>query len=759
MKAKRFQRVVAGFLAFASVIGLGCSALAVDANVKQPGEEGFVNLTQFIQETATAGVYKVYLSVGAVTEAVPADILIIMDNSASMNMDASGTDIVGMTPPTTGPVAGTRWDWATTGANNAINIFWNEGMNPGHKLTRVGAMGFGDTSLSYTTLAGYTSPEFTAINGGVYGITPAPDGFLEKAQWADLENRISTLNNAPLGTGTGMGYAMIGADSMFTGAQTEHHITGEDKNSYGAGYGGSAADYDKNVKKFIVFLSDGADTTGTPDAIDYATYLKDKAGFNVEIYTIGLSLSNSLNPDSAGYANWNKRAPVAAQVALHPDQVTYTDEPAWIDPALRIGGYSDIPGDQYPLDVMGDTDPAAQLIYMSMKINRPYTLGDILNTYHGGTGAILSNPFDFNLSAGGTPVTSSDSVVTNIVNTYGAGSPPSFAYGGWTGDTGADEVGEYYNRDTWTKQMPHFYQAHDEKTLEDAFEEIARKIICFGYDVNVGANINLDQFELYTGMAEAPKGYILSGMDGQSVSLSGGKLSWKMDAIPSMGVNSLVLYVKVKTGSYEAGKSYYILNNLGINYVDDKYFFDGNGFVVDTSVSKDFPASFVDPTQRTISNSNAPNLNDSEGSVVNTEGTVAVSPIGMTGVTDPYSDVVLTRHQSSTKKIVITSDKANIYQKTTSGKYKAIASTSKDKTFTVLNEDDDYYKISFKKKGAEKASVGYMKKSDAKILEADKSQNIVSSIDKKALQEAQATQQQQAVVTTAPTPTSSANIG
>lgn len=188
-------------------------------------------------------------------------------------------------------------------------------------------------------------------------------------------------------------------------------------------------------------------------------------------------------------------------------------------------------------------------------------------------------------------------------------------------------------------------------------------------------------------------------------------IKWTFDKLNGGFRYQLSFYVKY-IGDPNATDYWYATNKEAyLEYVD------ANG----RDVVKYFPVPYANPSTNATKAEDANNSvhinSPEEGSVV-TPTVASIAPVYPEGSTGPlFSEGVLRTHVSSNKKIKITKDDVLLYQKTSKGAYKAVAKVKLDQTFVVLDELEEYYKVIFKKKDAEKSSVGYIKKSDAKLIE------------------------------------------
>lgn len=535
--------MLVGTMFAASFLGANALAAPVESTTNpRPGEDGYVHLNHYVTPTELENTYKVELSVSGYADPKPTDVVIILDNSGSMGFDASGT--VNLTD--------NKWKWACRGAKAAIDIFLNPDKNIGADKTRVALVAygggqasdryyFGTQGLRFTSRATGVADRPVAASDALREMASAPtDGFVDMSLKSDLD---STIDAFPYNTleDTDMKAGLDEADQLFQLARSNHPT------NQGAAY--------DDVRKFIVFLSDGMDTGFSYDTMNVVDSLKQD---NVTFMTIGLGLTSEtgLYNESKFSSLWNSKMQFSSGLDYWNN---YMDLSKFPDPGNY--GYFDIPGDQYDCYGASNPEPIQQLIYMGMKLrstgaySASYTSwgetdplwwfgtgGPIPGSINTGVGQILGvvepNPIPMGLPAGTSPTSGS--------------------------------VAATYNVGNWNGKTPEFMLAYSNADVDAAFQAYANKIIKFGEDVLAYVTI-ADPFYIYDGYPGMAGWSKFLGSKNQSATRSGRDVTWDVDYIPLTGTNSLIFYIKSDASKMDSDLWYFTSVQAYLTYVDNTY--------------------------------------------------------------------------------------------------------------------------------------------------------------------------------------------
>lgn len=297
----------------------------------------------------------------------------------------------------------------------------------------------------------------------------------------------------------------------------------------------------------------------------------------------------------------------------------------------------------------------------------------------------------------------------------------------WTGLAGRNNVNPPSSPNTWQdyygvyqsdldsgnfSSQTHYLRTNDASDATNYFSDFAAAAVLGGGAKNtIGTGAISADFNLfnYRDPKYAPHTFSsISGHQPEIIMKSDGRFTWDIGNLEPNETVTLVYYIQLKPEFWNDGLWHDTSASLYISYDG----MEGGSYRVN------FPKSYVPPASPSSSKSSNKGFNDYEEESAVNSGTLSVNPLpGENGLSSPLSGISLARHQSSDKKVAALEDKTPIFQKTTAGKYKAKALAKKGTSFTVLAEEGDYYKILFVKKGADKASSGYIKKTDVAIVE------------------------------------------
>ena len=285
---------------------------------------------------------------------------------------------------------------------------------------------------------------------------------------------------------------------------------------------------------------------------------------------------------------------------------------------------------------------------------------------------------------------------------------------------GANEWGNYYNLLRPLTAAPNmqtfmtetkYLQTVAGSSVTSFFSDFAANAIQAEGVRNVQADGNIAmEFSLYKGTDPQYKPYTFSSISNKApepriVITRDGKIKWEIGAILPGEKVTLVYYVQLKPEYVNSGYDYHPVTGMVIRFDGA----EGSGYWMN------FPANYVSATASSVVVTGNKGLNlVSDEQTTDVQGQLLLLPADFL-----WSGATLSLDVAKAPKanrVKITKKKATIYQKTTAGKYKAVAVAKENQSFAYVLEMEDYYKIYFRKKGKEQVSAGYIKKSDGIMI-------------------------------------------
>lgn len=258
----------------------------------------------------------------------------------------------------------------------------------------------------------------------------------------------------------------------------------------------------------------------------------------------------------------------------------------------------------------------------------------------------------------------------------------------------------------------HYLQTINSANVITFFSAFAAEAIHAEGVTNVQAFGNFTQFfSLYGGKDKKYKPYTYSSIAGKkpepTIDITpNGKMKWEIGPVASGEKVTLVYYVRLEP-EYVGTDSYYeLLEGMTVYY-------DGS---LDTGYHFAFPGNFSPAGSIENQEDTNKGFNPIEPEENTTQGQILILPNNFINLGSAALEAPLQVYQSQEEKIQVSANKTTIYQKTTSGKYKAVAVVKNGRSFRLYKEEKNYYKIYFVKKGKTNFSVGYIKKSDAEKM-------------------------------------------
>lgn len=685
---KRFTALgVAIVMMFCSVV----TAFAAEQNVAQPGSPDFISLSQYIQQTEIDDVFKVVVAVEPpyieVQQGGAVYVSVALDPSTSM----------------------TRMDiWDTHGQYNGTGTpAW---------ITRYQALELAVSSLIHQLSLSGNPDVFINVRGHTRNPVTASDPNLQgfesiyKTGTLDIKDKF-TYSDATWFMKNWYAGPVWGSSGDNNVGQALERVHNDIKQSFLLG------GITEKDSRYILVMGDGADTNG------------DKVGssqYNYNTQRIALACKAPLDPS---YTSGNATATnqiaglpqatfgglgakiwsvsVGSDINRNSDwqsdffQTNYSN--LWnfsgnpltpFSPTLKLGNFNSLTKSEYWL--IADSIDLPETAFPTAAVGGGTWVDyiDYAKTAIGGsfiTGS--ADPNDDNVHYYHCLTTDGDPPAANL-----GSSTPSY-----TGLNNTYSGGSTANWQSNTDQLLDVFANFGQAAVEAAGG---------GADIKVGFTLNNNPFEghtftlyKYPGETEMIIPYT-NDPDEEAqmkVSYKDNKISWEQKKMNGGYRYQVTFYVKYD-GPGTDGKYFELIKNAYIEYENSK------GDIV----IKQFPSAYLNPTSQKEA-SNTVHLNSpEEGGVLNQPSTIASiapGPIAGSGGL-MLSEGILKTHYSSNKRIKTNKEKALIYQRTTSGKYKAVAAAKVEQAFTVVSVEGDFYKVIFKKKGAEKASTGYIKKAD-----------------------------------------------
>lgn len=355
---------------------------------------------------------------------------------------------------------------------------------------------------------------------------------------------------------------------------------------------------------------------------------------------------------------------------------------------------------------------------------------------------------------------------TEANSQYPGGATDWLTYPGFVIEEGpvSNSIGDVYNADTVLRNSsgemiePNFRPVSTLQQVVDAFEEFANKIIRFGENVKVDANIN-NNWEIVDRYGDMTDWYaFVGGFEGQTVTRSGNNISWDPIAIPMIGQSTLTYYVRFTGNQTDKNMYYPIFDSCQISFMDN---YNMQNIV---NRVKNFPTIFANPSTNEVKESNVvkPNSVDNGGSpstigttgnvindisssaTLNTNSTTSYQGAGGgiaflgTGPQAYTASVANTAAAKKNKKTAV--DTSNDPETLSDSEYKAVQGKSlkaksgkvaiysepkknanvalyinKGKTFKIAGATDKYYMVQYKKKDG-KVQKGYILKTDVSVV-------------------------------------------
>lgn len=164
---KKMRKCLAAVLAGALTVSVSLSALAAD-DLASAGQDTYISMHEYVSRTDMEDVYKVTLSVGGSLKQRNTEVVVLMDNSSSMNSDSMLTHIYGSLPGNDNAegILGTTGTDDDYGAGYADPAYW---LHP--------------FSANYADIAKHRVNSLNIVGGfdGVSGTTPGTNSFGDPA--------------------------------------------------------------------------------------------------------------------------------------------------------------------------------------------------------------------------------------------------------------------------------------------------------------------------------------------------------------------------------------------------------------------------------------------------------------------------------------------------------------------------------------------------------------------------------------------------